>query len=241
MLTLTRDESRILGVLVEKAQTTPGQYPLTLNSLTLGANQKNNRDPATNLSEDRVFDAIDSLRKKGLVRELMLSGSRVAKYRHIAREALTVTTEELVILAELLLRGPQSIGELRARATRMHPIDSLEAAQATVDGLIARPEPLIRELPPRPGTRAKRFAQLLCPDLHPLDHAGAGESEDDSGADFQPAGRASGVGFQPTGRTLADPALLQSLEDRITTLESEVRTLSAALERLSTALGNPTL
>jgi len=239
MLTLTRDESRILGVLVEKAQTTPGQYPLTLNSLTLGANQKNNREPVTNLSEDRVFDAIDSLRKKGLVRELMLSGSRVAKYRHVAREVLSVTTEELVILAELLLRGPQSIGEIRGRATRMHPIDSLEAAQATVDAMIARPEPLIVELPPRPGTRAKRYAQLLCPDLHPLDHAGASDSDDDGDVDAD--GSDGGAGFQPAGRGAPIPAALQALEDRIAALESEVRDLRAALERLSTALGGPAL
>src|SRR5262245_1278399 len=130
MITLSRDECRVLGVLVEKAQTTPAQYPLTLNAVTMGCNQKNNRDPVTNLTEERVFDAIDKLRAKGLVRELMLSGSRVPKFRHMGREVLQVNTTELVLLTEMLLRGPQTIGELRGRATRMHPIASLEEAQA---------------------------------------------------------------------------------------------------------------
>jgi uncharacterized protein YceH (UPF0502 family) len=124
----------------------------------------------------------------------------------------------------------------------MHPIDSLEAAQATVDGLIARTEPMIRELPPQPGTRAKRYAQLLCPDLHPLDHIGGPDGADD-GAETTAPDRAarSGAGFQPAGRDPPNPAALQTLEDRITTLESEVHNLRAALERLSTALGGPAL
>ena len=188
MLTLTKDECRVLGVMVEKAQTTPGQYPLTLNGVTLGCNQKNNRDPVTNFTEERVFDAMDKLRGRGLARELMLSGSRVPKFRHMAREVLEVTTSELVVLAELLLRGPQTVGELRGRATRMHPIESLEEAQALLDGLMGRPEPMVRELPPAPGSRAKRYVQLLCPDLHPLDHVssggpgGGGDSDEDEPA-----------------------------------------------------------
>src|SRR5262245_29711418 len=108
MQTLTADECRVLGVLIEKAQTTPAQYPLSLNALTVGCNQKNNRDPVTELSEERVFDAVDSLRKRGLVRETMLSGSRVSKFKHEVREKLAVTVEEMVLLAELWLRGPQS-------------------------------------------------------------------------------------------------------------------------------------
>src|SRR5262245_41010676 len=130
MLTLTKDECRVLGVLVEKALTTPAGYPMTLNAVTLGCHQENNRDPVTNFTEERVFDAMDKLRQRGLGRELMLSGSRVPKFRHMAREVLEVTTAELVILTELMLRGPQTIGELRGRATRMHPIESLEEAQA---------------------------------------------------------------------------------------------------------------
>jgi hypothetical protein len=169
MSQLTPDECRVLGVLIEKAQTTPGQYPLTLNAVTTGANQKNNRSPVVNLSEDDALHALDGLRSKGLAREVMMTGSRVQKHRHIAREGLGVDTSELVILAELLLRGPQTVGELRGRATRMHPIESIEVVSAILAHLMEREEPYIRKCAPAPGSRAPRYAQLLCPDLHPLD------------------------------------------------------------------------
>jgi len=221
MVTLTRDECRVLGVLVEKAQTTPAQYPLTLNALLVGCNQKNNRDPVMTITEDRVFDAIDKLRQRGVVREAMLSGSRVTKYRHVAREALSVTTDELVLLAEMLLRGPQSVGELRGRATRMHPLDSIESVQALLEGMMKREEPLVRELPAPPGQRAKRYMQLLCPDLHPLDHvSGDAHSGGDDDAQREAAG-----GTNP------------ALELRINQLEEEVRTLRQAIQKLASSLG----
>jgi uncharacterized protein YceH (UPF0502 family) len=222
MITLTRDESRVLGVLIEKAQTTPAQYPLTLNALVVGSNQKNNRDPVTNFDEERVFDAVDSLRTKGLVRELMLSGSRVPKYRHVAREVLSVTTEELVILAELLLRGPQTVGELRGRASRMHPLESLESTQAVLNGLIARAEPMLRDFPPSPGSRAKRYVQLLCPELHPLDHVSQGT---DSADDFSALPARAGD-QAPKG-----------LVERVDQLESEVRQLRQSVLKLALSLG----
>lgn len=187
MVQLTPHECRVLGVLVEKAQTTPQQYPLTLNALTNGCNQKNNREPVTNLSEEQVMNAIDGLRAKGLVREVMLSGSRVQKFRHVTREVIDMDTNQLVILTELLLRGPQTLGELRGRASRMHPLETTEFVKNIVDTLINRPEPLVKELPPLPGDRAARFAQLLCPSLHPLDapaaHIHTVPSEVSAGAD----------------------------------------------------------
>jgi uncharacterized protein YceH (UPF0502 family) len=215
MLQLTPDECRVLGVLVEKAQTTPAQYPLTLNGLVLGCNQKNNREPVTALSEDEVLTALDGLRAKGLVREAMLSGSRVAKYRHVARETLSFSTPELVIVAELLMRGPQSVGELRGRASRMHPLESLEAVQAVVDGLAARAEPVVVRVPPGPGSRAVRYAQRLCPDLHPLDEASheAGEAEGES------AGSAA--------------------VERISRLEEQVAALRRAIRDLAESAGVP--
>jgi uncharacterized protein YceH (UPF0502 family) len=173
MSRLTPDECRVLGVLVEKALTTPAQYPLSLNALISGANQKSNREPVLNLSEDRVLAALDGLRMKNLAREVMLSGSRVAKYRHIARETMDVSTSELVILTELLLRGPQTVGELRGRASRMHPLESIEVVTNVLEHLAAREEPYVQSLPPAPGSRANRYAQLLCPELHPLDAAPA--------------------------------------------------------------------
>ena len=216
MITLNPVECRVLGVLVEKAQTTPAQYPLTMNALTTGCNQKNNRDPVTNLTEEEALDAIDSMRAKGLVREVNLSGSRVNKFRHVAREALAVSTTELVMLAELLLRGPQSVGELRGRASRMHPIESLESAQAVLDALASREEPLVRSLPRTPGERATRYTQLLCPNLHPLDapaHASGGHEA-----------RA------PTGGG-------QALADRVQRLEAQVEALTKTVRAMASALG----
>jgi uncharacterized protein len=211
---LSPGEARVLGVLIEKAQTVPAQYPISLNALTAGCNQKNNRDPVMEYSEDDVLDALDGLKRKKLAAEVMLSGSRVSKYRHLAREALGVSTPELVILAELLLRGPQSLGELRGRASRMHPLESLEAVQEILGGLMSRSEPLVRSVPPAPGSRAMRFAQLLCPQLHALDAPAA-----------PPA--SAGVGQ-------AD------LEARVARLEAEMAQLRVLVEELARAPGHTT-
>ncbi len=216
---LTRNECRVLGVLIEKAQTTPGQYPLSLNSAMTGSNQKSNREPVLSLSEEDVEVALDGLRQKQLAREVMLSGSRVSKYRHTARDTLGVTTEELVIIAELLLRGPQSVGELRGRCSRMHQIDSLDEAQSLLNGLMEageRPMAYVRELPPSPGSRARRYAQLLCPDLHPLD---------------APPASARGEVAAPAPRATNGDA------ERIARLERDVEDLKAAVRRLADALG----
>lgn len=222
--TLSPLEARILGVLVEKALTTPAQYPLTLNSLTTGTNQKNNRHPVTNISEDDALAAVDALRAKGLVREAMLSGSRVAKYRHLAREVLEVDTPALVVLTELMLRGPQSLGEIRNNGSRMHPLESLEAVKAILDQLAARPHPLIAEYPPPPGGRARVFRQLLAPAAHPEPASGpAGSAGDDD--DRSPA--AASLGH----------ASAAALATRVDQLESEVADLRSQLQRLATQLG----
>src|SRR5687768_8855049 len=122
MTQLTPNEARALGVLIEKATTTPEQYPLSLNALTNGANQKNNRDPVLSLSEDEIFEAVESLRDKQLAVRVDQAGSRVHKYKHTASETLRCSAGQLAVLAELLLRGPQTLGELRGRASRMHPL-----------------------------------------------------------------------------------------------------------------------
>jgi uncharacterized protein YceH (UPF0502 family) len=216
MVNLTAHESRILGVLIEKAQTTPAQYPLTLNALVTGANQKSNRDPVLELGEEQVLAALDGLRSKALVREVMLSGSRVEKYRHVAREALEVSTAELVVLAELLLRGPQTVGELRGRASRMHPLESLEVVTNVLEHLQQRAEPMVRSAPPAAGSRAARFAQLLCPDLHRLDAA---------------ATAAVGAGGERE-----EPAAA-SLARRVEQLEAQVNQVRQAIQRLARSLG----
>jgi uncharacterized protein len=219
MIQLNPDESRVLGVLVEKALTTPDQYPLSLNALTNGANQKNNRDPVLSLTDDQVFDAVEGLREKGLVVRVDTVGSRVHKYRHNAIEVLKTRTGELAILAELLLRGPQTLGELRGRASRMTPVESLEVARGLLDALMTRPEPFVRELPPSPGSRAERYVQLLCPDLHPLD--------------APPPAASAMAAPSALSRSPAEP----SLTERVTKLEAEVASLREALNKLAAALG----
>ena len=240
MLTLTPNECRVLGVLVEKAQTTPQQYPLTLNALTSGCNQKNNREPVTNLTDEQVLQAIDSLRAKGLAREVMLSGSRVEKFRHIARETLQVDTNQLVILTELLLRGPQTIGELRGRASRMHPLETTEIVKNILDSLMQRPEgrePMIRQLPPAPGTgdRASRYAQLLCPNLHPLDAAPAPAVAHHDTATSASISSNSSRAVTAAPQHASTPG--DEVAQRISALEKEVADLRAAIERISVALG----
>src|SRR5437867_3254408 len=136
MIQLTPEESRVLGVLIEKSTTTPEQYPLSINALTNGCNQKNNRDPIVNFSEDQVFDAVELLREKQLVVRVDIAGSRVHKYKHQASEVLRCRGGELAVLAELLLRGPQTLGELRGRASRMHPLATLDDAKAMLRGLM---------------------------------------------------------------------------------------------------------
>ena len=218
MLQLTPDESRVLGVLVEKALTTPEQYPLSLNAVVNGANQKNNRDPVMSMAEGDAFEALEGLRAKGLVIRSDMAGSRVNKYRQQAADVLRVRTAELVILAELLLRGPQTVGELRGRASRMHPLESLDLVKNMLRAMTEREEPLVRELPPAPGSRAERYVQLLCPDLHPLDAPAAAPVE--AARVNVPAG---------TGAV--------SLARRVEKLEGEVQTLRSALRRLAESMG----
>lgn len=123
---LTRQQRRVLGTLIEKGLTTPDSYPLTLKALTTGCNQKSNRDPVTGYSEDQVADVLEKLREMGLVGELHTDSGRAARYRHYIRHRLTITEPQLAIMGELLLRGKQRLGELRARASRMVPIETLE-------------------------------------------------------------------------------------------------------------------
>ena len=206
MIALNPDESRVLGVLIEKATTTPEQYPLSMNAIMNGSNQKNNREPVRTMSEDECFEATESLRAKGLVMRVDQMGSRVPKFRHQAGELLHARTTELAILAELLLRGPQTIGEIRGRASRMAPMESLDAAQNLVNALMARPEPLLRELPPLPGSRAVRYTQLLCDTLPVLEAAPIPSAQ---------------------GSTLADR--VAKLEDEIAALREEVARLRSTL------------
>jgi uncharacterized protein len=133
---LSSHERRVLGVLVEKAKTTPESYPLSLNALTTGCNQKSNREPQLNLSDDDVEEALASCQKRGLV--MKITGSRVDRWRHLLYEAWRVEKVDLAVLTELMLRGPQTEGELRGRASRMEPIPDLDALRPVLQRMAER-------------------------------------------------------------------------------------------------------
>jgi uncharacterized protein YceH (UPF0502 family) len=198
-------EVRLLGCLIEKDLATPEYYPLTLNALTNACNQKSNRDPVMLLEETDVVRALDSLRQKQMAHQ-SAEGVRAAKYCHNLEGLLQLDPEELAVLAELLLRGPQTVGELRNRAERMCPVGELAEVEELLHNLMEREEPLIMRLPRQPGRKEHRFAHLL-----------AGTPEIDE-----------------TSAMPAEPARLQvaAENDRITRLESQVAALRAELDEI---------
>jgi uncharacterized protein YceH (UPF0502 family) len=158
-------ETRVLGSLVEKELTTPEYYPLSLNALVNACNQKSNRDPVMNLDEEAVRGALRTLDKKGLAGAADNMVSRVSKFEHRLQEAYNFTRHEIALLSELLLRGPQTPGELRSRADRMHKFDDLGIVQSTLQRLMKREPPLVKVLPRQPGTKEARYAHLLSGDV----------------------------------------------------------------------------
>ena len=162
---LTEIEARVLGSLIEKELTTPAYYPLSLNALVNACNQKSNRDPYMNVDEDAVREALRSLNKKELAGPADDMVGRVTKYEHRLQEAFNFTRHETAILCELLLRGPQTPGELRSRADRMHKFEDLGIVQSTLQRLMKRDPPLAKLLPRQPGTKEARYAHLLCGDV----------------------------------------------------------------------------
>jgi len=172
-------QARVLGALIEKDLTTPEYYPLSLNALTNACNQKTNRDPATSYDEARVAAAIERLRSMRMAAAVTGAGSRVEKYAHRLADNFNFSARELALLSLLLLRGPQTPGELRQRADRMHAFDDLEAVEATLNRLIERqPEPLVTRLPRAPGTKEIRYAHLFSGDVVPAGPAPAPPAPD---------------------------------------------------------------
>jgi uncharacterized protein len=155
---LTAPEVRVLGVLVEKALSTPEYYPLTRNALVAGCNQKSNREPVVAYTDEEAQAALDLLVRKRLVAEQTGMGSRTVKYRTLLGGVFEMTTAEKAVLAELMLRGPQTGGELRNRCTRMHAFGSVEEVEAVLHALAGRAAPLVAGLP---GRREPRWAHLL--------------------------------------------------------------------------------
>lgn len=159
---LTETEARIVGSLIEKQLTTPEYYPLTLNALVQACNQKTNREPVTNYDEQTVTRALDDLRDKNIVYVFYGSTSRVPKYKHILPDVLELEPSETAVMCVLMLRGPQTVGELRERTSRLYDFRDLNDVNETLESLTKREEPLIVRLERAPGQSAERYAHLLC-------------------------------------------------------------------------------
>lgn len=169
---LSANEIRVLGCLLEKAATTPDAYPLTLNNLLLACNQKTNREPVVEFDEDIVIEAIDDLRQKGFVFRVDVAGSRVAKYRHNIDELLGLSRGSKALLTVLLLRGPQTLGELRTRCERMHSFaDTKSVEEELIEVAEEIDRPLWMKLPRAPGKKEERYQHLFSgePDIEALE------------------------------------------------------------------------
>jgi len=162
---LTENQVRVLGSLIEKDITTPEYYPLSLNALVNACNQKSNRDPVMQLDEDAVRDALEGLQEQRLAGPARGADSRVTKYEQRLQEVFNFTRPEIAVLCVLLLRGPQTPGELRGRADRMHHFETLEDVQSALQKLMQREPPLAKVLPRQPGTKESRYAHLLSGDV----------------------------------------------------------------------------
>lgn len=205
---LSATEIRVLGSLIEKQITTPEYYPLTLNALTAACNQKNNRNPVMSLADTDVEQALDSLREKNLAYVFHGSTSRVPKYKHVAPEVLQLNPAELAVMCSLMLSGPQTIGEIRARGSRLHHFAGLEEVDEILRGLSTREsEPLVVKLPRQPGQKDARFAHLL---------AGVPDVSHDAKA-----------------TTVEAPQRRSAESDRVATLEEKVELLTQQVNKLA--------
>src|SRR5580700_4447765 len=162
---LTENEVRVLGALIEKDITTPEYYPLSLNALMNACNQKSNRDPVMQLDDDAVRDALEGLQQQRMAGPARGADSRVTKYEQRLQEVFNFTRPEIAVLCVLLLRGPQTPGELRGRAERMHHFEALDDVQSALQKLMQREPPLAKVLPRQPGTKESRYAHLLAGDV----------------------------------------------------------------------------
>jgi uncharacterized protein len=226
---LTPPEQRVLGCLIEKRWTTPDQYPLSLNGLRLACNQSTNRDPVTSYDETTVREAAQRLCLYGLARLASGHGSRATKYRHLAEEALGLGRAELAVLAVLLLRGPQTPGELKSRSERLAPLGSLDEVEGVLQTLSE--QEYARRIGRRPGQKEDRFEHLL---------GGAGGGEGAVAAEAPPSAvPASFAAPVPPAAPAPAPRASENggLADRVAALEAEVATLRSELEELRELYG----
>jgi uncharacterized protein YceH (UPF0502 family) len=183
---LTEIEVRVLGALIEKDITTPEYYPLSLNALVNACNQKTNRDPVMQLEEDAVRDALEGLQQQRMAGPARGADSRVTKYEQRLQEVFNFTRPEIAVLCVLLLRGPQTPGELRGRTERLHRFEALEDVQSALQKLMQREPPLAKVLPRQPGTKESRYAHLLAGDVVEAEvpvHAGVGGASNSGDAE----------------------------------------------------------
>ncbi|HVA76031.1 MAG TPA: YceH family protein [Acidimicrobiales bacterium] len=226
-------EGRILGSLIEKQLTTPQQYPLSLNALVLACNQTSNREPVTSLDEPTVEASLATLKGKGLVRYVLPShGRSVVRYRQILDERLALDERQMALVGVLLLRGPQTIGELRGRTERMARFDSTEDVEHDLEGLTRGEEPFVARLARRPGQKEERWAHLLADEPRataPTPRAAPSPSE------FRAAPSAPATGGSDDLR--ADGLRDDGLRDEVESLRKEVEVLRAEVDGLKEALG----
>jgi uncharacterized protein YceH (UPF0502 family) len=212
---LSATEVRVLGCLLEKQRTTPDAYPLSLNSLRLACNQSTNRDPVVDYDESIIRDALHRLERRGFTRLASGAGSRAPKYRHLLAEALPMDSAQQAVMCVLMLRGPQTPGELKQRTERMHAFGELTAVHDTLEQLIARE--LVARLERRPGHKEERYAQLLQDEDEPQ----ATGVEPRMAAGIQPPSQGHGH------TTVSDE--LEELRERVARLEAEVAELREAV------------
>ncbi|HYX53585.1 MAG TPA: YceH family protein [Candidatus Limnocylindrales bacterium] len=209
-IVLSPVEARVLGALIEKDITTPDYYPLSLNALVNACNQKNNREPVMSLDENAVRDALYTLQEKRLAGPAGGADSRVTKYEHRIQEVFNFTRAETAVVDVLLLRGPQTPGELRGRSERMFRFEELSDVQATLQKLMQRTPPLVKMLPRQPGTKEARYAHLLSGDVEGF------EPPPDAASSAVIAG--------------ADPERLERLESEVAELRRELGDLKQQME-----------
>ena len=224
---LTPSEQRVLGVLLEKQRTTPDQYPLTLNALRLGCNQATNRDPVVDFDEETLRDALERLHRRRWTRYASSSGSRASKYRHLLDEALSVTPDEQAVLAVLLLRGPQTPGELRSRTERLHRFSSADELLETLGGLMDRD--LVREIGRRPGQKEDRWQHMLGGDV-PLDTGALPPYQEGPPAPSPAA--AAAARDDEVGRAGTGAGRIAAVEAEVRVLRDEIGALRSRLEAL---------
>lgn len=214
---LTPTEARVVGCLIEKEAATPQYYPLTLNALVTACNQTSNRNPIVNYDEATVQDALTTLREQGLTRIVHSVHNRAAKYRHVLDERLDLDRRALAVLAVLLLRGPQTVGELRTRTERLADFESIAEVEQTLGELAGRETSLVVRLDRQPGQKEVRYAHLL-----------SGEVAADAFATGDPVGR----GYEGSGR--ADR--ISELENELAALREEVAQLRADVAEVRSLL-----